>query len=101
MCTFLPMLACMLPHFAAAQEGVIPFGTKLSPEAQVGRSREFAKTQARSESPGWQATDDQRRTYRFPGTDTEVLCRIYFPMSRDGSSMPLVMMLHDRLGGQR
>jgi hypothetical protein len=98
--TFLPMLACLLPHFAAAQEGVIPFGIKLSPKVQVAESREFAKSQARPESPGWQAKDDQRRTHRFPGTDTEVPYRIYVPMSRDGSSMTLVMMLHDRFRGQ-
>jgi hypothetical protein len=69
----LSILATLFPALALAQgDGVIAFGTKLVPKAQVARSQEFAKSVAKPGSPGWQAKGDQRRTYRFPGTETDL-----------------------------
>jgi predicted peptidase len=74
---------------------LIPFGTRLDPETQVKESRQFAKAQANSAAPGWQAKGDQHRTYRFPGTDAEIPYRFYVPTTWDGkSNLPLVVMLH-------
>ncbi len=79
----------------AQDEGVIAFGTKLAPKKQIAQSQEFAKSIAKPGAPGWQAKGDQRRTYRFPGTETDLPYRVYVPTTWDGKSkLPLVLMLH-------
>lgn len=92
----LPKLALLFPLLAAAQDtGVIAFGTKLAAKAQVAQSQELAKSLAKPGTPGWQAKGDQRRTYRFPGTETELPYRVYVPTRWDGTTkLPLVLMLH-------
>ena len=89
-------LALLSPLLAAAQDqGIIPFGTKLAPKSQIAQSQELAKTLAKPGSTGWQAKGDQRRTYRFPGTETDLPYRIYVPTTWDGKTkLPLVLMLH-------
>lgn len=78
-----------------AETGIIPFGTKLAPATQTAQSRQFAKTLANPGSAQWQAKGDQRRTYRFPGTETDLPFRVYVPTAWDGkSALPLVLMLH-------
>jgi predicted peptidase len=73
----------------------MPYGTQLDPPVQIAESQQFAKSIASPNSPQWQAKGDQRRTYRFPGTNTEIPFRIYVPITWDGKSkLPLVMMLH-------
>jgi poly(3-hydroxybutyrate) depolymerase len=90
--TFLK-LAMLFPVLAGAQDnGVIAFGTKLVPQAQVAESQRLAKATAKPGTPAWQAKGDQRRTYRFPGTET---FRVYVPTTWDGkATLPLVLMLH-------
>jgi predicted peptidase len=93
-------LALILTLAAAAQtpaadQGIIAFGTKLSPRGQIAQSQELAKSIANTNHPQWHAKGDQRRTYRFPGTDTDIAFRIYVPTTWDGKSkLPLVLMLH-------
>jgi predicted peptidase len=80
---------------ASPKSRLIPFGTALDPLVQVRESQQFAKTVATPGGPQWQAKGDQRRTYRFPGTDAEIPYRLYVPTTWDGKSkLPLVMMLH-------
>jgi predicted peptidase len=87
--------AAALASVAAGQSNLIPFGTKLDPNAQVLQSREFAKSVAMPDGPQWRAKGDQRRTYRFPGTGAEIPYRLYVPMTWDGKSkLPLILMLH-------
>ena len=77
--------AILIAALCAAQDnGVIAFGTKLVPAAQSAQSQAFAKSVAKPNAHGWQAKGDQRRTYRFPGTETEVPYRIYVPTTWDG-----------------
>lgn len=92
----LSLLATLFPALALAQgDGVIAFGTKLVPKTQEAQSQEFAKSSAKPGSPGWQAKGDQRRTYRFPGTETDLPYRVYVPTTWDGKAkLPLVLMLH-------
>ena len=80
----------------AAQDGrIIPFGTALDPETQMHQSQQLAKSLASPGTPQWQAKGDQRRTYRFPGTNAEIAYRIYVPTTWDGKAkLPLVVMLH-------
>jgi predicted peptidase len=88
--------AILFPLLAVAQDnGVIAFGTKLVPKTQVAQSRAFAQSMAKPGTPGWQARGDQHRTYRFPGTETDLPYRVYVPTSWDGKAkLPLVLMLH-------
>ncbi len=90
------ILAILLPLLASAQDnGVIAFGTKLVPKTQVAESQRFAKSIAKPGSAGWQAKGDQRRTYRFPGTETDLPFRVYVPTTWDGkANLPLVLFLH-------
>ena len=92
----LSTLAILIAALCAAQDnGVIAFGTKLVPAVQSAQSQAFAKSVAKPNAQGWQAKGDQPRTYRFPGTETEVPYRIYVPTSWDGEAkLPLVLMLH-------
>jgi predicted peptidase len=92
----LSILATLFPALALAQgDGVIAFGTKLVPKTQVAESQEFAKSVAKPSAPGWQAKGDQRRTYRFPGTETDLPYRVYVPTTWKGKAkLPLVLMLH-------
>jgi predicted peptidase len=89
-------LAALTPALALAQNnGVIAFGTQLEPRAQIAQSQALAKSLARPGAPGWQAKGDQRRTYRFPGSETDLPYRVYVPTTWDGTSkLPLVLMLH-------
>ncbi len=89
-------ILALLPLLAGAQDnGVIAFGTKLVPKTQVAQSQAFAKSLAKPDAPAWQAKGDQRRTYRFPGTETDLPYRVYVPTTWDGKSkLPLVLMLH-------
>ncbi|MEO8099946.1 MAG: alpha/beta hydrolase-fold protein [Acidobacteriota bacterium] len=90
------LLAVLLPALAVAQDnGVIAFGTKLVPKSQIAQSQEFAKSLAKPSAPGWQAKGDQRRTYRFQGTETDLAYRVYAPTTWDGKAkLPLVLFLH-------
>ena len=92
----LSKLAILFPLLAVAQDnGVIAFGTKLAPKTQVAESQRFAKSVAKPGAAGWQAKGDQRRTYRFPGTETDLPFRVYVPTTWDGNAkLPLVLMLH-------
>ncbi len=92
----LSILAVLFPILAAAQDnGVIAFGTKLVPKTQIAASQQFAKSLAKPNSAGWQAKGDQRRTYRFPGTETDLPFRVYVPTTWDGKAkLPLILMLH-------
>jgi predicted peptidase len=96
------IFAILFPALSAAQDnGVIAFGTKLVPKAQVGQSAEFAKSLAKPGSAGWQAKGDQRRTYRFPGTETDLPYRVYVPTTWDGKAkLPLVLFLHSGGGNE-
>lgn len=89
-------LAILFPLLVLGQDnGVIAFGTKLVPKAQVAESQRFAKAIAKPGATGWQAKGDQRRTYRFPGTETDLPFRVYVPTTWDGKAkLPLVLMLH-------
>jgi predicted peptidase len=89
-------LTILFPLLCAAQDnGIIAFGTKLVPKTQVAESQRFAKSLAKPDATGWQAKGDQRRTYRFPGTETDLPFRVYVPMTWDGKAkLPLVLMLH-------
>ncbi len=93
--TFL-RLTILCPLLCAAQDnGIIAFGTMLVPKTQVAESQRFAKSLAKPDATGWQAKGDQRRTYRFPGTETDLPFRVYVPMTWDGKAkLPLVLMLH-------
>jgi predicted peptidase len=90
------LLVVLSPALTIAQDtGVIAFGTKLAPKTQVAQSQEFAKALAKPGASGWQAKGDQRRTYRFPGTETDLPYRVYVPTTWDGKAkLPLVLMLH-------
>jgi predicted peptidase len=92
----LSILVMISPLLATAQDhGVIAFGTRLAPRAQIEQSQQFAKSIANAGGPGWQAKGDQRRTYRFPGTDTDLPFRVYVPTTWDGrTKLPLVLFLH-------
>jgi predicted peptidase len=92
----LSILATLFPALALAQgDGVIAFGTKLVPKTQVAQSQAFAKSVAKPALPGWQAKGDLHRTYRFPGTETDLPYRVYVPTTWDGKAkLPLVLMLH-------
>jgi predicted peptidase len=81
---------------AAAQDRrIIPFGTALDPENQILQSKQLAKSVANPGNAQWRAKGDQRRTYRFPGTNAELAYRIYVPMTWDGKvQLPLIVMLH-------
>ena len=89
-------LAMLFTVIAGAQDnGVIAFGTKLVPQMQVAESQRFAKAAAKPGTPGWQAKGDQRRTYRFPGTETDLPFRVYVPTTWNGTAkLPLILMLH-------
>ncbi len=88
-------LAVCLPFLAAQDRTLIPFGTKLDPNAQTLASRELAKSLAKPGGPQWQAKGDQHRTYRFPATGAEMPYRLYVPTTWDGKSkLPLVLILH-------
>ncbi len=88
--------AVLIPAFAMGQgDGTIAFGTKLTPKTQIAQSQQLAKSLGKPGEAGWQAKGDQRRTYRFPGTETDLPYRIYVPTTWDGKSkLPLVLMLH-------
>jgi acetyl esterase/lipase len=74
---------------------VILYGTALDPQAQISESQQLAKSLASPVSPNWRAKGDQRRTYKFPGTEVEMPYRIYVPSTWDGKSkLPLVVFLH-------
>lgn len=90
------LLAALVPALLAAQDnGVIAFGTKLVPQAQIAQSQQLAKSLATPGAPGWQAKGDQKRTYRFPGTETDLPYRVYVPSTWDGASrLPVILMLH-------
>jgi poly(3-hydroxybutyrate) depolymerase len=98
----LPLSAALLLSVAvsgqtalSAADGIIAFGTKLSPKTQIAQSQQLAKSLANPGGPQWQAKGDQRRTYRFPGAETGIAYRIYVPATWDGKSkLPLVLMLH-------
>jgi poly(3-hydroxybutyrate) depolymerase len=46
-------------------------------------------------SPLYQSKGDQKRSYKFPGTDETIPYRIYVPSTwKPGSKMPLVVILH-------
>jgi predicted peptidase len=84
-----------VPSGASQDHGLIAFGTRLDPKTQLLESQKFAKSVATPGGPQWQTKGDQRRTYRFPGTGTEIPYRIYVPTTWDGKSkLPLVLMLH-------
>ncbi len=94
-------LAVLFPLLALQQNamgqdnGVIAFGTNLVPKTQIAQSQQLAKSLAKSGTPGWQGKGDQRRTYRFPGTETDLPYRVYVPTTWDGKAkLPLVLMLH-------
>lgn len=89
-------VAAAFVYAAAAQDRrIIPFGTALDPETQIRQSQQLAKSVAGPRNPQWQAKGDQRRTYRFPGTNAEIPYRIYVPTTWDGKAkLPLVVMLH-------
>jgi predicted peptidase len=96
------ILVVLVPFLAIGQDnGVIAFGTKLVPKAQVAQSQQFAKSLAKPDAPGWQAKGDQRRTYRFPGTETDLPYRVYVPSTWDGKAkLPLVLFLHGGGGNE-
>ena len=74
---------------------LIPFGTRLAADKQMGESRQFAQTVANAAAPDWRAKGDHHRTYRFPGTGAAIPYRLYVPSTWDGKSqLPLVLMLH-------
>jgi predicted peptidase len=89
-------LLALLPAITLAQDnGVIAFGTKLVPKTQVAQSQQLAKSLAQPGGAGWQAKGDQKRTYRFPGTETDLPFRVYVPTTWDGKSkLPAILMLH-------
>lgn len=79
----------------SGKKRIVSFGTAIEPNEQLLESEKLAKSLADSNSPTWQAKGDQRKTYRFPGTGTEIRYRIYVPTTWDGKSkLPLVVMLH-------
>src|SRR5690349_749115 len=79
----------------AQDNGTIAFGTKLVPKTQIAQSQQLANSLAKPGTPGWQAKGDQRRTYRFPGTETDLAYRVYVPTTWDGKAkLPLILMLH-------
>lgn len=87
----------LIPYAAAqtAGDGIIPFGTRLVPAAQMLASRQLAERLAKPDGVQWRAKGDQRRTYVFPPTGNELPYRIYVPTSWDGrSTLPLALMLH-------
>jgi predicted peptidase len=89
--------AAAQPSNSSAQTNsrVIAFGTALAPQAQMRESQQLAKSLAAPDSPQWRAKGDQRRTYRFPDTASDIHYRIYVPTNWDGkANLPLVMMLH-------
>jgi len=93
------MVLAMAAAFAcvctAQDRRIIPFGTALDPETQTLQSQQLAKSLANTGNPQWQAKGDQRRTYRFPGTNADIAYRIYVPTTWDGKAkLPLVVMLH-------
>lgn len=89
----LSSIAAAQPRSAGA--GIIPFGTKLDPAAQIRASQQLAKSLADPGSLQWRAKGDQHRSYRFPGTGAEIGYRIYVPTTWDGkAALPLVLMLH-------
>jgi predicted peptidase len=93
--TLIGGIAVCLPFLAAQNRPLIPFGTKLDPDAQTLASRELAKSLAKPGGPQWQAKGDQHRTYRFPATGAEMPYRLYVPTTWDGKSkLPLVLILH-------
>ena len=96
MIKLLSKLALLFPLVALAQDnGIIAFGTKLAPKTQVAESQRFARSIAQPGAAAWQAKGDQRRTYRFPGTETDLPFRLYVPTTWDGkANLPLVVMLH-------
>jgi poly(3-hydroxybutyrate) depolymerase len=80
---------------APAQARLIPWGTAIDPNVQMRESQQLARSLAAPGSPQWRTRGDQRRTYRFPGTDVNVPYRIYVPTTWDGQAkLPLVVMLH-------
>jgi poly(3-hydroxybutyrate) depolymerase len=80
---------------ASVESRLIPFGTAIDPNTQMLESRQFAESVASPDGPQWRAKGDQRRTYRFPGTNAEIPYRLYVPTTWDGQSkLPLIMMLH-------
>lgn len=89
-------LAVITASIAVAQDnGTIAFGTKLAPKTQIAQSQQLAKSLAKPGEAGWQAKGDQKRTYRFPGTETDLAFRIYVPTTWDGKSkLPAILMLH-------
>ena len=80
---------------APTNSRVISFGTGLEPQAQMRESQRLASSLAATNSPAWRAKGDQRRTYRFPDTGTDVPYRVCVPTNWDGKSkLPLVLFLH-------
>jgi poly(3-hydroxybutyrate) depolymerase len=74
---------------------LIPFGTRIDPERQVGDSEKLASSLANPASPHWRAKGDQSRSYRFEEAGVSLPYRVYVPTTWDGTSkLPLVMMLH-------
>lgn len=76
-------------------EGVIAFGTDISPQQQVQKSKALAKKLANPQASNWQSKGDQKRTYFFDMADTIVPYRIVVPSNWDGKQqLPLVLFLH-------
>jgi predicted peptidase len=74
---------------------IIPFGTKLDPQAQMLESQKLAKSLAAPDSPQWRAKGDQKRKYRFEEAGSDMPYRLYVPTTWDGTAkLPVVMFLH-------
>jgi len=89
----------LIPAAAIAQgqadNGVIAFGTRLVPKTQIAQSQQLAKSLVKPGQSGWRAKGDQHRTYRFPGTETDIGYRVYVPTTWDGNApLRLALMLH-------
>jgi poly(3-hydroxybutyrate) depolymerase len=58
-------------------------------------SQQLAKSLANPGSSQWQASGDQKRSYRFPEANAQIAYRVCVPATWDGKSkLPLVMFLH-------
>lgn len=79
----------------SSPNSVIDFGTAINAKTQVRESHQLAKKLGKSGSLQWQDRGDQRRTYLFPDSRTEVPYRVCVPSNWDGKSkLPMVVFLH-------